>query len=110
MNYCISNGKGRIIGVRAARKRLVYGIFLVQVPGSVTIIMEANSPLSLDKHIGFFVLNEIITENAATATKLDFAGAFGKSSVPTGKSFGGKDVPYYRIYRNRLFWPAHVLK
>ena len=110
MSYCTSNGKGRIVGVRAARKQLVYGIFLVQVPGSVTIILEANSPLSQDKHIGFFVINEIITEHAAKANNLDFAGERFKSAVPKGKSFGAKDVPYYRIYRNRLFWPAHILK
>jgi hypothetical protein len=110
MNYCISNRKGRIIGVRATRKKLIYGIFLVQIPGSITILLEVNTTGSIEKHIGYFVLNEIIKDNASTATILDFAGTYDKSTVPKGESFGGINVPYYRIYRNRLFWPARIMK
>jgi hypothetical protein len=110
MRYCISNRKGRIIGVRASRKRLVYGIFLVQIPGSITIVLEANTSGSIEKHIGYFVLNDIIKDKASTATILDFAGTSDMSEVPKGQSFGGTKVPYYRIYRNRLFWPVRIMK
>jgi hypothetical protein len=110
MDFCISNRKGSITGVRLARKRLVYGVFHVQIPGSVTIILEANTPESTEKQIGLFVLNEIIRDNASTAAILDFAGADGKPAVPKAVSFGGENIPYYRIYRNRLFWPARVMK
>jgi hypothetical protein len=110
MNYCIRNGKGRIAGVRATRKRVVYGIFLVQIPGSITILLEANTAASIEKHIGYFVINEIIKENASTAAILDFAGASDNLAVPKGLSFGGINVPFYRIYRNRLFWPVRIMK
>lgn len=110
MHFCINNGKGQILGVRAAKKRLIYGVFLVQIHGSVTIVMEVNTAGSLEKHIGYFVINEIIRENAAKYTKLDFAGISNISAVPAGQAFGGNRVPYYRIYRNRLFWPARIMK
>ena len=110
MHYCLSNNKGKIIGIRATRKRVVYGLFLVQIPGSLTILMEANTAVSIEKHIGYFVLNEIIKENASTATILDFASTSDKSAILNGASFGAINVPYYRIYRNRLFWPARIMK
>jgi hypothetical protein len=110
MHYCISSGKGRINGVRAARKRLIYGIFLVQIPGSITILLEANTSVSIEKHIGYFVINEIIKEAAQRVSLLDFAGTSDNSALPKGQSFGGTYVPYYRIYRNRLFWPARIMK
>jgi hypothetical protein len=110
MHHCITNSKGRIAGVRSTKKRLVYGIFLVQLPGSITIILEANTPRSIEKHLGFFVVNEIIKANASTGAILDFAGISDKSAIPGGKSFGGINMPYYRIYRNRLFWPVRIMK
>jgi hypothetical protein len=96
--------------VRTTRKRLIYGIFLVQIPGSITIVLEANTSVSIEKHIGYFVLNEIIKDNASTAAILDFAGTSDMSAVPKGESFSGTKVPYYRIYRNRLFWPVRIMK
>jgi len=110
MHYCIINGKGSVTGVRATRKRLVYGIFMVQIPGSITMLLEANTAVSTEKHIGYYVINEIIKENSSTSSILDFAGISDKSSVPAGQSFGGINVPFYRIYRNRLFWPARIMK
>jgi hypothetical protein len=110
MHYCISNGKGCITGVRATRKRLVYGIFQIKIPGSITLLLEGKTAGSIEKHIGHFVINEIIKEAASTATRLDFAGMSYKSANPMGESFGAVNVPYYRIYRNRLFWPARVMK
>jgi hypothetical protein len=110
MDYCIIGKKGRIIGVRTARKKLVYGIFIIEFHRSNTIILEANTPASITKHIGHFVVNEIIREKSSAAAVLDFAGASGITAISLGKSFGAVDVPYYRIYRNRLFWPARIMK
>jgi hypothetical protein len=110
MRYCTVNGKGSIIGVRTPRKKLVYGIFVIKIPGSITIVLESNTARSVEKHIGFFVINEIIRDNSSTATKLDFAGTWYKSAIPAGQSFGGRNVPYYRIFRNRLLLPARLLK
>jgi hypothetical protein len=109
MNYCISKQTGRIIGVRTARKKLIYGIFLITLHKSVTIILETNTPASLTKHIGHFVVNEIIRDNASSAVVLDFAGTSDMIAVAMGKSFGAARVPYYRIYRNRLFWPSRLM-
>jgi hypothetical protein len=88
----------------------VYGIFLVLIHGSITILVEANTAASLEKHIGFFAINEIIKENATKSIKLDFAGTWDNGTDHPGQSFGGNMVPYYRIYRNRLFWPAHIMR
>jgi len=110
MYYCLSNNKGRIIGVRTTRKRLLYGLFQIQIPGSITILLEANTIDGIEKHIGYFVINEIIKENASTNTILDFAITSDRYAIPKGASFGAVNVPYYRIYRNRLFWPARIMK
>jgi hypothetical protein len=110
MHYCLSNNKGRIMGVRTTRKRLLYGLFQIQIPGSITILLEANSIGGIEKHIGYFVINEIIKESASTDTILDFASTSDRYAIPKGASFGAVNVPYYRIYRNRLFWPARIMK
>ena len=110
MNYCISNNKGRIIGVRTARKRLIFGVFLVQIPGSITILFTTNTPESRDKRTGYFLINEIIRDNALTETVLDFAGSSIPSVASFIESFGSVNNPYYRIYRNQLPWPISVLK
>ena len=110
MNYCISSNKGKIIGVRASKKRLIFGIFLVQIPGSVTILFTATSPASRDKRIGYYVINEVIRDNAFTDTLLDFAGSSIPSIASFMESFGSINYPYYRIYRNKLPWPIRLLK
>ncbi|MBA4322240.1 MAG: hypothetical protein C0408_05420 [Odoribacter sp.] len=109
MNYCISNNKGKIIGVRVRRK-LIYGVFLVQIPGSITILFTTTSPESRDKRTGYFVINEIIRVNAMTETMLDFAGSSIPSIASFMESFGSRNAPYYRLYRNRLPWPIRMLK
>jgi hypothetical protein len=110
MNYCITNKKGQIIGVRAARKRLIFGIFLIEISGSKTILFIANSPESREKRIGYFVVNELIKNNASTKNILDFAGSSIPSIAKFIESFGCENNPYYRIYRNSLPWPINMLK
>ena len=110
MSYCIANKKGKIVGVRSARKKLIYGLFLVRIHGSITLLFTATTSESLDKRIGYFAIDEIIKENSGTRNTLDFAGSSIPSIAAFMKSFGGINVPYYRLYRNRLFWPVRLLK
>jgi hypothetical protein len=110
MHWCLENKKGRIIGARAARKELFYGIFLVEIKGSVTVLFTANSILSREKRTGYLAINEIIRENALKDTILDFAGSSIPSIASFMESFGSVNKPYLRIYRNRLFWPVRMLK
>jgi hypothetical protein len=110
MNYCIRNHKGKIIGVRATRKKLIFGIFLIEIKSSKTILFTANSAESREKRTGYFVVNEIIKNNALTKNLLDFAGSSIPSVASFIESFGCKNNPYYRIYRNSLPWPIRLLK
>ena len=110
MNFCIKNKKGRIIGVRAARKRLIFGIFLVEIRGSKTILLVVNTPQSRERRIGYFVANELIKNYSSTRIILDFAGSSIPSIASFMESFGCVKVPYYRIYRNKLFWPVSMFK
>jgi len=110
MNFCIKNKKGRIIGVRAARKKLIFGIFLVEIRGSKTILLVVNTPQSRERRIGYFVANELIKNYSSTRTILDFAGSSIPSIASFMESFGCVKVPYYRIYRNKLFWPVSMFK
>jgi len=110
MNFCLKNKKGRIIGVRATRKRLIFGIFLVEIRGSKTILLVVNTPQSRERRIGYFVVNELIRNYSSTRTILDFAGSSIPSIASFMESFGCVKVPFYRIYRNKLFWPIRMLK
>jgi hypothetical protein len=110
MNFCIKNKKGRIIGVRATRKRLVFGVFLVEIHGSKTILFVVNTLQSRERRIGYFVVNELIRNYSSTRTILDFAGSSIPSVASFMESFGCEKIPFYRIYRNKLFWPVRMMK
>ncbi len=110
MNFCLKNKKGRIIGVRAARKRLIFGVFLVEIRGNKTILLVVNTPQSRERRIGYFVVNELIRNYSSTRTILDFAGSSIPSVASFMESFGCVKIPFYRIYRNKLFWPIRMLK
>ncbi|MCU0455206.1 MAG: hypothetical protein MUE74_02800 [Bacteroidales bacterium] len=110
MKYCVSNRKGRILGVREAGKRLIYGIFLVEVKGRKTMLFVVNTPGSREKRTGYYVVDELIRESAGTKTILDFAGSSIPSVASFMESFGSKAVPFYRIFRNTLPWPLRIFK
>lgn len=110
MTYCLSNKNGKIIGVRATKKRILYGVFMIKSRGSITLLFAANTTESRGGLTRYFVINEIIKESALTRTILDFAGSSIPSMASFIESFGSIRVPYYRIYRNRLFWPVRFMK
>ncbi len=110
MNFCLINKKGRIMGVRGTGKKLIYGIFIVENRGSKTMLFVVNTPRSREKRIGYLIINEIIKANSQTRTVLDFAGSSIPEVASFMESFGAVRIPYYRIFRNRLFWPAKILK
>jgi hypothetical protein len=110
MNFCLKNKKGKIIGVRASKKKLIFGVFLVETIGNKTMLFVVNTPQSRERRIGYFVVNELIKNHSSTRTTLDFAGSSIPSVASFMESFGSVNVPYYRIYRNRLFWPVRMMK
>ena len=110
MNFCIINKRGKMIGVRGAGKKLIYGIFLIEIHGNKTILFVVNTPKSRERRIGYFVVNELIKNYSSTRTILDFAGSSIPSVASFVESFGCEKVPFYRLYRNRLFWPVRMLK
>jgi hypothetical protein len=105
MNFCVINKKGKLIGVRGARKKLIFGLFLVEIRGNKTILFVVNTPLSRERRIDYFVVNELIKNYSSTRTILDFSGSSIPSVASFIESFGSEKLPYYRLYRNRLFWP-----
>ena len=110
MNFCLKNKKGRIIGVRQSKKKILYGLFVVEIKGNKTMLFVVNTPQSRDKRIGYYVINELIKEAAGTKTILDFAGSSVPSIAAFMESFGSKNIPFYRIYRNMLPWPVSMFK
>ena len=110
MNFCIMNKKGRLIGVRESRKKLIFGIFLVEIRGNKTILFVVNTPGSRERRIGYYVINELIRNYSSTKTILDFAGSSIPSVASFVESFGCEKIPFYRIYRNKLFWPVSLMK
>lgn len=110
MNYCISTGKGEILGVRGTGKRLIYAVFIINLPKSHTTLLIAGTPESRERRTGYFVINEIIRDNAGTRSILDFAGSSIDTIAHFVKSFGSTNHPYYRIYRNKLPFPVRIFK
>lgn len=110
MNFCLKNKKGRIIGVRDGRLKLIFGMFVVETQGNKTMLLVVNTPKSREKRIGYYIVNELIKENSATKTILDFAGSSIPSIAAFMESFGAVSVPYFRIYKNRLLWPVRMMK
>jgi hypothetical protein len=110
MNFCIKNKKGRILGIRAPRKKLNFGLFMVETPGRKTLPFLVNSPEGISRKSAYAVVGHIISEFSSTKTILDFGG----SSVPTldefMESFGCINTSFYRISLNKLFWPARIMK
>ncbi|MGQ9621238.1 MAG: hypothetical protein ACUVTX_09690 [Bacteroidales bacterium] len=110
MNHCLFNRKGRIIGVRSGGNTLVFGIFIVEIPGSKTLLFTANTMESREKRINYQIISELIKENESTSIILDFAGSSIPSVALFMESFGSLKQPYYRIYRNSLPFPIRLLK
>ena len=65
MNFCLINKKGSIIGVRGSRKKLIYGIFIVETRGNKTMLFVVNTPQSREKNIGYFAINEFNKESVS---------------------------------------------
>lgn len=110
MQYCTENGKGRILGVRNQAGELIYGLFIVIVHGSVTLLFTATSAESREKRTGYLVVNSLIEEYCDSHRILDFAGSSMPGVADYNRSFGSTLVPYYRIFRNNLPWPVKLFK
>jgi hypothetical protein len=110
MNFCITNKKGKILGVRSRSEKPVFGLFYTNIQGRKTMIFLVNTPESLEKRMGHYVYNELIRESAGSDTIFDFGGSSIPSIASFMESFGSVNNPYYRIYCNRLPWPIRLLK
>ncbi len=110
IDYCLRNKKGRILAVPASKKRILYGLFLVEIKGRKTMLFVVNTEESREKRLGYYIVNELIRESAGTRTILDFAGSSIPSIAAFMESFGSRNVPFYRNYRNMLPWPVRWFK
>jgi len=110
IGHCVSNSKGRLVGVRDAGRKLISGIFLVESDGNRIMLLVVNTSQSREKRLGYYAVNELIKESAGTKTILDFEGSSIPSVASFMESFGSRNVPYYRLYRNHLPWPVKWIK
>jgi hypothetical protein len=110
IDFCIRNKKGRILAVPASKKRILYGMFVVEIKGRKTMLFVVNTEESRAKRLGYYIVNELIRESAGTKTILDFAGSSIPSIAAFMESFGSRNVPFYRNYRNMLPWPVRWFK
>jgi hypothetical protein len=74
------------------------------------MLLVVNTPESREKRLGYYMVNELIKAHSQTKTILDFAGSSIPSIASFMESFGSLNVPFYRIYRNRLFWPVRLVR
>lgn len=110
MDYCIHSGKGRILGVRSPKGKLLWGMFVIDTADRLTLLFTAGSRKSRELRTAYHVIDHIIKTNSGTGVTIDFAGSSVPSIAIFMKSFGGEKTTYWRLYRNRLPWPVRLLK
>ena len=110
MDYCVSEGLGRLLGVRSPKGKLLWGIFIIDTMNRITLLFTAGSRKSRELRTAYHVIDSIISANAGSGKTLDFAGSSVPSIALFMKSFGGTMTTYYKLYRNTLPWPASWLK
>jgi hypothetical protein len=110
MDHCIQNSKGRILGVRSPKGKLLWGMFVIDTADRITMLFTAGSRKSRELRTSYHVIDHIIKNGAGSGRTVDFAG----SSVPSislfMRSFGGEQTTYWRIYRNNLPWPLRLFR
>jgi hypothetical protein len=110
MDHCAETGKGRILGVRSPRGKLLWGTFCIDFRARTTMLFTAGSRKSRELRTAYHVIDHVIRTAAESDITLDFAGSSVPSIAIFMKSFGGTKTGYYRLYRNRLPWPVRLLK
>ena len=110
ISHTILNGKGRLLGVRDGRNRLIYGIFLLENALYTTMALVVNTNTSREQRIGYYIVDYLIQESAGKRKILDFAGSVIPSVASFMESFSPTRKPVYRIYRNTLPWPLRLFK
>ena len=109
MDYCISNSKGEILGVRN-NSNLIYGVFIITLSNTCVSLGTSTSRESNISRTGYFVVDHLVKEFSEKLSILDFAGSSIKGISDFVRSFGASNIPYYRIYRNNLPWPLKLIK
>jgi len=94
MKFCLKNKKGRIVGVRTGRRKIVFGLFLVETHGRKTILFMVNTPEGVSKKAGYHVVNHIIGEHSSSRFVLDFSRSTTPSADSFMESFGSEQHPY----------------
>ncbi len=110
MDFCLSSGRGKILGVRSPKGKLLWGIFIIEANNRLTLLFTAGSKKSRELRTAYYVIDSVIRDNSGSAKIVDFAGSSVPSIAMFMKSFGGLRTTYYRIYRNSLPWPVRLLK
>jgi hypothetical protein len=110
MDYCLKTDRGKILGVRSPKGKILWGIFMIESDNRITLLFTAGSRKSRELRTAYHVIDHIIKERAGTGKTVDFAGSTVPSIAIFMKSFGGEKTVYYRLYRNTLPWPARLFK
>jgi hypothetical protein len=110
MDHCTGTGKGKLLGVRSPKGKLLWGIFTLDTGDRITLLFTAGSRKSRELRTSYHVIDHIIKANAGTGKTIDFAGSSVPSIAIFMKSFGGTDNTYYRLYSNMLPWPARLFR
>ncbi len=110
MDHCTSTGKGKLLGVRSPKGKLIWGIFIIDTANRITLLFTAGSRKSRELRTAYHVIDHIIKLYAGTGKTIDFAGSSVPSIAIFMKSFGGIRTTYYRLYSNNLPWPARLFK
>ena len=110
MDFCVATERGRVLGVRSPKGKLLWGLFVIETRGRSTLLFMAGSRKSRELRTSYRVLDHLIKEYSGTGQVIDFAGSSVPSIAIFNRSFGGERKTYWRLYRNNLPWPLRIFK
>jgi len=105
MEYCIATGKGDIVGA-SVNDQLVYSLFYIKYSGKITALFISSTPESRSNRSGYYIINHLLEEFAASPLIFDFAGSSLKGVEKFILSFGSSKEEHYHLYNNNLKFMA----
>lgn len=101
-HQCFSNKKGTLYVAKSQQKEYGGSIFVAESKNAYYALFTDVSELGMKNGAMFALFDFLIKSYSNSGKTLDFEGSMNPGIARFYKGFGGKEVKYYRIYRNKL--------
>ncbi|MBI9067366.1 MAG: hypothetical protein JEZ09_08750 [Salinivirgaceae bacterium] len=102
INELITLSVGKIKGVVNENGELIGAVFLVYFKSRITYLFSVSTEQGKDKKAMFWLINQLIKENAGKQLMLDFEGSMIEGVARFFKGFGSQKETYYRYSKSKI--------